>query len=175
MEVIELTLTPQGCREALVVRLEELGFTDYIEGSCDQLDADDGEELAWVDAFERGTLELPLVIYSYDESVMRQLVSDLKAQFGSQLDIQWRRIADAIWQTAWEPAFEALTTDRFFISDRQAKQDPGSRQRILLESGLVFGSGQHATTQAMVRLMEKVCAQPKVDSRFLDVGTGTGL
>ncbi|HET9239735.1 MAG TPA: 50S ribosomal protein L11 methyltransferase [Oligoflexus sp.] len=175
MEVIELTLTPQGCREALVARLEELGFTDYIEGSCDQLDADDGEEQAWVDAFERGALELPLVIYSYDESVMLQLVSDLKAQFGQQLDIQWRRIADAIWQTAWEPAFEALTTERFFISDHQAKQDPGSRQRIRLESGLVFGSGQHATTQAMVRLMEKVCAKPAPGSRFLDVGTGTGV
>lgn len=175
MEVIELTLTPQGCREALVARLEELGFTDYIEGSCDQLDAEEGEELAWVDAFEKGTWELPLVIYNYDESVMRQLVQDLKAQFGARLDIQWRRIADAIWQTAWEPAFEALVTDRFFISDHQARQDPGSRQRIRLESGLVFGSGQHATTQAMVRLMEKVCAAPRPGSRFLDVGTGTGV
>jgi ribosomal protein L11 methyltransferase len=175
MEVIELTLTPQGCREALVERLHELGFTDFIEGSCDQLDADDGDEQAWVDAFEQGALELPLVIYSYDESVMMQLVQDLKAQFGSRLDIQWRRIADAIWQTAWEPEFEALITDRFFISDQRSKQEAGSRQRIRLESGLVFGSGQHATTQAMVRLMEKVCADPGADSSFLDVGTGTGV
>ncbi len=175
MEVIELTLTPQGCRDALVDRLHELGFTDYIEGSCDQLDADDGDEQAWVEAFEQGTLELPLVIYSYDEGVMMQLVQDLKTLFGSNLDIQWRRIADAIWQTAWEPAFEALVTDRFFISDQKARQDPGSKQRIRLESGLVFGSGQHATTQAMVRLMEKVCGHPGEDSSFLDVGTGTGV
>jgi ribosomal protein L11 methyltransferase len=175
MEVIELTLTPQGCREALVARLHELGFTDYIEGSCDQLDADEGEEQDWVDAFEQGTLELPLVLYNYDESVMMQLVQDLKAHFGSRVAIQWRRIADAIWQTAWEPGFEALITERFFIADQQARQDPGSRQRIRLESGLVFGSGQHATTQAMVRLMEKVCARPAAMSRFLDVGTGTGV
>lgn len=175
MEVIELTLTPQGCREALVERLHELGFTDFIEGSCDQLDADAGDEQAWVDAFEQGALELPLVIYSYDESVMMQLVQDLKAQFGSRLDIQWRRIADAIWQTAWEPGFEALITDRFFIGDHRSKQEPGSRQCIRLESGLVFGSGQHATTQAMVRLMEKVCADPGAGSSFLDVGTGTGV
>jgi ribosomal protein L11 methyltransferase len=106
---------------------------------------------------------------------MMRLVQDLKAQFGSRLEIQWRRIADAIWQTAWEPSFEALITDRFFISDHQARQDAGSRQRIRLESGLVFGSGQHATTQAMVRLMEKVCAKPDADSSFLDVGTGTGV
>jgi len=175
MEVIELTLTPQRCREALVTRLHELGFTDYIEGSCDHLDADAGDEQLWMDAFEQGTLELPLVLYGYDESIMMQLVQDLKAQFGSHLDIQWRRIADAIWQTAWEPDFEALITDRFFITDRKNRQDSGTRQRLLLESGLIFGSGQHATTQAMVRLMEKVCAHPEPSASFLDVGTGTGV
>jgi ribosomal protein L11 methyltransferase len=175
MEVIELTLTPQGCREALMARLHELGFTDYIEGSCDHLDEDAGEEQAWVDAFEQGRLELPLVLYSYDESAMTQLVEDLQGQFGPHLTIEWRRIADAIWQTAWEPGFEALNTERFCICDVHGKQDPGGRQPILLESGLVFGSGQHATTQAMVRLMESICARPEPDSSFLDVGTGTGV
>ncbi|MDQ3233651.1 MAG: 50S ribosomal protein L11 methyltransferase, partial [Pseudobdellovibrionaceae bacterium] len=160
MDVIELTLTPRGCREALVARLQDLGFTKYVEGSCDHLDADAGDEEAWIDAFEQGTLELPLLLYSYDESVMLQLVQDLKAQFGPHVDIQWRRIADAIWQTAWEPGFEGLVTDRFFITDQHGRRDPGSRQRILLDSSPVFGSGQHATTQAMVRLMEKECANP---------------
>ncbi|WP_176736483.1 50S ribosomal protein L11 methyltransferase [Oligoflexus tunisiensis] len=175
MEVIELTLTPQGCREALMARLHELGFTDYIEGSCDHLDEDAGEEQAWVDAFEQGRLELPLVLYSYDESAMTQLVEDLQGQFGPHLAIEWRRIADAIWQTAWEPGFEALLTERFCITDVHGKREPGGRQPILLESGLVFGSGQHATTQAMVRLMENVCTDPGADGRFLDVGTGTGV
>lgn len=175
MDVIELTMTPLGCREALVARLHEWGFTDYIEGSCDNLDAEAGDELQWVEAFENGTLELPLVLYGYDEAVLLQLAHKLKAEFGADIELQWRRIANAIWQTAWEPAFEALITDRFVIADRHYRQSDDRRQRIVLESGLVFGSGQHATTQAMVRLMERVCAAPEQDASFLDVGTGTGV
>ncbi len=176
-DIVELTLTPRGCREELVQHLEEQGFHDFIEGSCDDLDADAGEETAWVEAFEAGRMELALVLYSYDEEAIATLMNQLQQRFGERLQLTQRRIADSIWQTAWEPGFELLETQLFVICSPQVKAGSSGKQRIVLESGAVFGSGQHATTQAMVRLMEQISSMSRIEpeAHFLDVGTGTGV
>lgn len=61
----------------------------------------------------------------------------------------------------WEPA------DRLFL--------PGfGAWHILLDPGVVFGTGTHPTTRDCLELMEAVCKQHRVD-RALDLGCGTGL
>lgn len=47
-------------------------------------------------------------------------------------------------------------------------------KRILLDPGVVFGTGRHPTTEACLAYMELLWAREKIET-MLDIGTGTGL
>jgi ribosomal protein L11 methyltransferase len=50
----------------------------------------------------------------------------------------------------------------------------GGRRRVILDPGVVFGTGQHPTTHACLDLIHQVCLSGSIDT-VLDIGTGTGL
>ncbi|MCP4115231.1 MAG: methyltransferase [Desulfobacteraceae bacterium] len=50
---------------------------------------------------------------------------------------------------------------------------PGIKH-ILLDPGVVFGTGRHPTTEACLHYIEQLCAREKIET-VLDIGTGTGL
>ncbi|MFH1155599.1 MAG: 50S ribosomal protein L11 methyltransferase [Pseudomonadota bacterium] len=47
-------------------------------------------------------------------------------------------------------------------------------RHILLDPGVVFGTGRHQTTEDCLGFLERICAERPVP-RVLDIGTGTGL
>ena len=170
--IIELSLELPGAGASLLTWLHARGITDVVEASCDFLDAESADET--IAAHGDGRLSLPLVLYSYDEAWVAALKSELSSSFGPGLRMNERRIADELWQEAWEPAFQFLLTERFVIlGEEDESPDTGARITLRLRSGTVFGSGQHATTQALIRLLEQ--ENPEKGARFLDVGTGTGV
>lgn len=93
-----------------------------------------------------------------------------------QLDISWqeREIRDQIWQQAWQPEQTQIESECFRIdigSDEQATTFQSGKERIVMRAVKAFGSGQHATTLASLRVLERL----PVGRTFLDVGTGTGI
>ena len=50
----------------------------------------------------------------------------------------------------------------------------GTIKEILLDPGVVFGTGRHQTTEDCLYLIHRLCTGNKIDS-VLDIGTGTGL
>lgn len=49
-----------------------------------------------------------------------------------------------------------------------------STKGIVLDPGVVFGTGRHQTTEDCLYLIHRLCTQHKIDT-VLDIGTGTGL
>lgn len=47
-------------------------------------------------------------------------------------------------------------------------------KEILLDPGVVFGTGRHQTTEDCLYLIHRLCTNHKIDA-VLDIGTGTGL
>ncbi|MBI9090289.1 MAG: 50S ribosomal protein L11 methyltransferase [Desulfobacterium sp.] len=47
-------------------------------------------------------------------------------------------------------------------------------KHILLDPGVVFGTGRHPTTEVCLHYIEHLCANEKIET-VLDIGTGTGL
>ncbi|HCY87929.1 MAG TPA: hypothetical protein DHV36_22525 [Desulfobacteraceae bacterium] len=45
---------------------------------------------------------------------------------------------------------------------------------VLLDPGVVFGTGRHQTTEDCLTLIHRVCTRESID-RVVDIGTGTGL
>ena len=169
-QTFELTLLPHGEREALLAVLAEFGIDDFVESAA-ELNADDTD---WDEAFQAWsqTENAPIIIYRSTREELEPLLAALQERFRGRIGLKELWIADTLWQEAWEPGFESLETERFFIAAEGVEGGAG-RIRIRLREAEVFGSGQHATTQALVRLLE---AQPQRSGEsFLDVGTGTGV
>ncbi|MFH2093808.1 MAG: 50S ribosomal protein L11 methyltransferase [Pseudomonadota bacterium] len=53
------------------------------------------------------------------------------------------------------------------------KSDPGIKE-IIMDPGVVFGTGRHQTTEDCLHLIHRLFAREKIGS-VLDIGTGTGL
>lgn len=49
-----------------------------------------------------------------------------------------------------------------------------NKTRIVLDPGVVFGTGRHQTTHDCLELVHQVCAAEKIQT-VVDIGTGTGL
>jgi ribosomal protein L11 methyltransferase len=76
----------------------------------------------------------------------------------------------------WQGAFsEPLRIDRFLIVPPwvDAAEEP-TETRILLDPGLVFGTGLHASTRDSLKALSYVHSRVAV-KRVLDLGTGTGV
>lgn len=172
--IYELSLFRESGSEAIVAFLHELGIFDCVEASCDFLDSDEAEAEAILARFEAGLLNLPVIVYSYEEPFIQELQSKVHEGLGKDVQMKVRTIRNELWQEAWEPGFRFLETDRFVIGPENFtfSAPAAGKIHLRLASGTVFGSGQHATTQALVRLMER---QKGVGGSFLDVGTGTGV
>ncbi len=175
-QVIEVKLEAESpaTREELEQWLSSHGIHELIEASCDSLDIDEDEIEEYIAAYESGALNLPLLLYSYDRAWVDRLKDALRKKF--ELRIRWteRAIADELWQEAWQPGFRFLETEHFWVGPKAFVPEQTDKKVISLESGNVFGSGQHASTQALLSLLEKSPGEG-VQSSFLDVGTGTGV
>jgi ribosomal protein L11 methyltransferase len=70
---------------------------------------------------------------------------------------------------------QPLKTDNFLVVPPWEKADPGEGQTIIiLDPGVVFGTGMHPTTRDCLRALAQVFHQVPI-SRVLDLGTGSGI
>ena len=53
-------------------------------------------------------------------------------------------------------------------------ENDGGIKGIILDPGVVFGTGRHQTTEDCLYLLHRLCTRNRIDS-VLDIGTGTGL
>jgi ribosomal protein L11 methyltransferase len=64
----------------------------------------------------------------------------------------------------WNQSFESL----------KKKEPNQQRHNILLDPGVVFGTGRHQTTEDCLYLIHRLCTTQTINT-VLDIGTGTGL
>ena len=158
-------------KENLKDFLCEQGYTEFVDSVCDGLDlseedvSDDMSQLI-------ENANLPLVLYFESPSERQKCMSSLES-FGGRISISLRDYDSTIWLQAWEDTEKNFVTERFFVCvEGPEPDDLAGRELLLMESKGAFGSGQHATTKAILSLLE---SEFDSASSLLDVGTGTGI
>lgn len=87
-----------------------------------------------------------------------------------------RKIKANDWQESWKRHFKPLEIgNRLLIKPSWNRRKPKKNQSlIILDPGLSFGTGQHATTRFCLEETERL--QPKFTKpSLLDIGTGSGI
>ncbi len=82
------------------------------------------------------------------------------------------------WADAWKKyCFPQPLGRTFYLQPTWSDQPiPPGRTPILMDPGMAFGTGLHASTQMCVQLLEEELEKTSARSiRFLDLGTGSGI
>lgn len=90
-----------------------------------------------------------------------------------QLTYVTERITNQNWNAIWESSFQPVVVEDF--AGIRAEFHPpinGVKHEIIITPKMSFGTGHHATTWMMVRMMKDIDFKNK---SVLDFGTGTGL
>lgn len=191
MQWLELTIqTSSTGIELLAERLTVLGYDSFIMD--DQAEFDDfleNNKQYWdyVDEDLAKQMEglSQIRLYLEDGPGAMEAVSDLKTQMAllkqqypkvdlGSLEIGLANLKDEDWENNWKQYYQPLPIGKRLLVVPQwlSPENPEGRLPILLDPGMIFGTGAHASTQMCMIAMENLIHGGE---RVIDLGSGSGI
>ena len=107
---------------------------------------------------------------------LRRMLTDLES-FGiptGSAEIRLTRVEDADWANTWKSSFPPQRIGKhWLVVPSWEEVTPAPHEcLIVLDPGMAFGTGYHATTQLVLCLLEDVL---QGGAEILDLGTGSGI
>lgn len=153
---------------------------------CRLVVAAEAEDAATAALFELGTNGVrcerdgddALLLAAFRTAPAEAEVRQACAAFGvAVLDLAVQRLGDADvdWSENWKLHFQPRAVgERFHVCPPWAPEAPPGRIALVVNPGMAFGTGQHATTRGCLVLLERACAGGSVRTGA-DLGTGSGI
>ncbi|OGR17126.1 MAG: ribosomal protein L11 methyltransferase [Desulfobacterales bacterium GWB2_56_26] len=93
-----------------------------------------------------------------------------------QPELSWTMIAEEDWGTSWKQHFKPFAiVDGLVIAPTWEEYQPAAGEMVIvMDPGMAFGTGHHATTCLSLQFLQQSLTGSK-GRRVLDVGTGTGI
>ena len=191
MQWLELTIqTSSAGIELLAERLTVLGYDSFIMD--DQAEFDDfleNNKQYWdyVDEDLAKQMEglSQIRLYLEDGPGAMDAVSDLKTQMAllkqqypkvdlGSLEIGLANLKDEDWENNWKQYYQPLPIGKRLLVVPQwlSPENSEGRLPILLDPGMIFGTGAHASTQMCMIAMENLI---RGGERVIDLGSGSGI
>ncbi|MEZ5004667.1 MAG: 50S ribosomal protein L11 methyltransferase [Chitinophagales bacterium] len=85
----------------------------------------------------------------------------------------WEELPNINWNKEWESHFDPVFVEDFLTIKADFHQiEPNTKYTITINPKMSFGTGHHATTWMMSKVMEQLNFK---DKKILDAGSGTGV
>ena len=164
IESIAARLTAEGFAELVIE--DQMEFEDFLDENrayWDYIDEDLQEKL-------QGLSHIKLYLEDTDTKELARL-EQVAAKLG--LPMQVKSMEETNWEESWKDNYPAVEVgENLIVVPYWAAEETGGRTPIILDPGLTFGTGAHASTQMVMEFMES-CVQPGF--RCLDLGSGSGI
>ena len=174
LEAVEAFLSAQGIDNVVID--DETEFHDFLENNHQYWDYVDEDLMAAEAGKSRVTFYLPA-----DEDGMAQLGAvrialqafrEEHTGFGSLL-MTLDDLEDADWENNWKQYYKPMEIgERLLVIPEWESADAGDRVPLILNPGLTFGTGSHATTRLCLTELEQ---RIHGGERVLDLGCGSGI
>jgi ribosomal protein L11 methyltransferase len=105
-----------------------------------------------------------------DADVDRVAVAVRDADPGA--DVTIGRAADTDWSEAWKDLLSVQAVDSLRIAPPWLAANLDLARTVIVDPGMAFGTGDHATTRSVVRLMQRL---PVAGARVADLGAGSAV
>ena len=164
IDSVATRLTAQGFSELVIEDQEE--FETFLEGNrdyWDYIDEDLQQKL-------QGLSNIKLYLEDTDTAGRKRLEAAVQAM---NLPMEVNPLPDTNWEESWKDNYPAVEVGKNLIVVPYWDADnTNGRTPIILDPGLTFGTGAHASTQMVMETMEEI-VQPGF--RCLDLGSGSGI
>lgn len=186
MAWLEIAISTRcGAMEAAAAALTAGGFSDLVMEDQQEFETFLEENRKYWDYIDKnlqekwqGLSRIKLYLDADDTAAMdalTALVEKLRADgtFGT-LEMTVTPLPETDWSESWKENYppqdigNRLTVLPYWLAD----ENDGTRIPIILDPGLTFGTGAHASTQMVLEAMEN-CVCP--GWRCLDLGSGSGI
>jgi ribosomal protein L11 methyltransferase len=129
---------------------------------------------------EAGEGKTDLVIYlaTTNDGEARRIMRSLAEQIphATVLAQTTRPVAEEIWRENWKRFFPSVEIGRRLVVlppwIHTSTLGQGERTRVVIDPGMAFGTGHHATTHGCLEALDELVAPDMV---IADVGCGTGI
>jgi len=159
MAYFEITISaPEESQEAIMNRLVEMGSTGFLEK---------GDKIL---AYFEEKAEIA--------GIIKELTSFSDVLKSAGLDpffsFDYLLLPEKDWNENWKKNFHPIDVgDNLTIIPSWLKKDT-NRIPVIIDPGMVFGTGYHETSQTCLVLIEEISKEVRKDS-CLDIGTGSGI
>ena len=161
---VAAALTAGGFSDLLMEDQQE--FEEFLEENrdyWDYIDEDLQEKL-------QGLSHIKLYLEDTDTAALSRLEA-AAAQLGLPMDV--KTMAETNWEESWKDNYPAVEVgENLIVVPYWAADETNGRTPVILDPGLTFGTGAHASTQMVMEFMEQ-CV--KSGDRCLDLGSGSGI
>ncbi len=155
-----LTTVPSA--EALSWQLDDLGAL-----AIEQQDAT---------TMHKAAANRAVLIAGFADGVGRdQALAALRASIDPSDYVEAVDITDDGWGDAWRAFFKPVVLSMIEVTTPWMQPTRPELQSVIIDPGQAFGTGGHATTRLILRLLEQRVSRGTCPERLLDVGTGSGI
>ena len=176
LEPVSELLREQGV-EGLVID-DEADFKDFLENNHQYWDYVDED----LEASMKGKSRITFYLQADDEGFAKlgQLRTALQGfkeahagKYGTLL-MTMENLQDADWENNWKQYYQPLPIGQklLVVPEWLHPDNPEHRVEVLLDPGMIFGTGAHASTQMCMRELEKAIQGGEC---VLDLGSGSGI
>ncbi len=193
MEWLELTIeTASPAIEPLTARMTALGYDSFVVDDEDEFQRFMNENRAYWDYVDdalrermKGLSRIRLYIEEDGDlsagEKARELAGRLRAlkkelpcvDFGP-MTCRTSAIRDEDWANSWKRSFNAIPAGRglLVVPEWLRPENPEGRLPIFLNPGMIFGTGEHASTRLCMAALEDYV---KGGEEVFDLGSGSGI
>ena len=164
IDSVAAQLTAQGFSELVIE--DQVEFETFLEGNRDYWDYIDED-------FQKrlqGLSHIKLYLEDTDSASRNKLEAAVK-KLGLTMNVT--TLPETNWEESWKDNYPAVEVGKnLIVVPYWDAENTGGRTPIILDPGLTFGTGAHASTQMVMETMEETV---KPGFRCLDLGSGSGI
>ena len=176
LEPLEIFLSANGV-DGVVID-DEQDFQSFLENNHQYWDYVDEDLEASMKGKSRITFYLPADGDGFDQLAhLRTALQGFKdahaGKYGTLL-MTLENLKDADWENNWKQYYQPLPIGErlLVVPEWLHPENPEHRVEVLLDPGMIFGTGAHASTQMCMEELERAI---QGGEEVLDLGSGSGI
>jgi ribosomal protein L11 methyltransferase len=119
-----------------------------------------------------GVQELDDEVVTHIRDVDRARVTESLHRADAQARVEYTRTPEVDWSAEWRTRISAHRLDRLVVTPPWLAEQHTEAERIVIDPGMAFGTGEHETTRGVLRLMQRVI---RVGDTVADLGAGSAV
>lgn len=191
MEWLEVSIqTTSSAIDLLAARLTAIGYDSFIVDDTadfqsfledntqywDYVDEDLANRMAAVSQIRlyiENNAQAPQRIDDLKNDLMRFRDQNPNRELGS-LELSLENLQDEDWENNWKQYYQPIPIGErlLIVPEWLHPENPEQRIPVVLDPGMIFGTGAHASTQMCLRALE---TQIQGGERVIDLGSGSGI